>query len=132
MSTDYMTFVESQQWMKPSKRSAGKKPEPVNIYSIFILDKHDKLISSISLGELIVSRSLKKLKVLWPKDPVTVFDDDEHHSLAELVSKYNLLAVPVSNKEMKMEGMVVVEDIIDDLLDQQVKQIEQTLNNGLS
>ena len=49
-------------------------------------------------------------------NPITVFDDDKVDSLAELVSKYNLLAVPVINKKRMMEGVVVVEDIVDDLL----------------
>jgi Mg/Co/Ni transporter MgtE len=33
-----------------------------------------------------------------------------------MVSKYNLLAVPVTNDNNELEGMVVVDDIIDDLL----------------
>ena len=47
---------------------------------------------------------------------MTVFDQDKVDSLAEMVSKYNLLAVPVINRDMEMEGVVVVEDIVEDLL----------------
>jgi Mg/Co/Ni transporter MgtE len=50
------------------------------------------------------------------KHAVSVFDDDKVDSLAEIVSKYNLLAVPVINKNREMEGIVVVEDIVEDLL----------------
>ena len=50
------------------------------------------------------------------EDTISVFDDDKIDSLAEIISKYNLLAIPVTNKEMKMEGMVVIDDIIEDLL----------------
>ena len=50
------------------------------------------------------------------KNPVTVFDDDDIDELGELVSKYNLLAVPVINKHKQLEGMVVIDDIVEDLL----------------
>jgi Mg/Co/Ni transporter MgtE len=47
---------------------------------------------------------------------VSVFDNDKVDSLAELVARYNLLAVPVINKNREMEGIVVVEDIVEDLI----------------
>jgi Mg/Co/Ni transporter MgtE len=50
------------------------------------------------------------------KKPISVFDHDKVDILADLVSKYNLLAVPVINENMVMEGIVVVEDIVEDLL----------------
>jgi Mg/Co/Ni transporter MgtE len=45
-----------------------------------------------------------------------VFDTDELDSIAEIISKYNLLAIPVTNKEKKMEGVIVIDDIVEDLL----------------
>jgi Mg/Co/Ni transporter MgtE len=92
------------------------KPEPSNIYSIFVTDKNEKLISSISLMELVVADPETKLKQLVKKNPVVVFDHDKVDTLAELFSSYNLLSIPVINKENQLEGVVVVEDIVEDLL----------------
>jgi Mg/Co/Ni transporter MgtE len=50
------------------------------------------------------------------KHQVFVYDNDKVDSLADLVSKYNLLAVPVINVNKEVEGVVVVEDIVEDLL----------------
>jgi len=49
--------------------------------------------------------------------PVTVLDTDKIDTLAEIISKYNLLSVPVINADNQLEGMVLIEDIVDDLLD---------------
>lgn len=116
MSTDFLTFKGDMTVEEAIGEIRRQKPEPVTIYSIFVVDKHDRLTSSISLGELIIADPKMMLKQVVKKKPVTVFDDDKIDSLAELVSKYNLLAVPVINQEKKMEGMVVVEDIVEDLL----------------
>ena len=50
------------------------------------------------------------------KNPVYVKDEDKLDSLAEIISKYNLLAVPVINNHFILEGMVIIDDIVDDLL----------------
>ena len=65
---------------------------------------------------MVVAEPSKHLYEIMNKHAVSVYDDDKVDSLAELVSKYNLLAVPVINKNREMEGIVVVEDIVEDLL----------------
>jgi Mg/Co/Ni transporter MgtE len=45
-----------------------------------------------------------------------VNDYDKIDSIAEIVSKYNLLAVPVINDKEELEGMVVVDDVVDELI----------------
>jgi len=116
MNTDFLTFKEEMTVEETINEIRKVQPEPSNIYSIFVTDKKNKLVSAISLMELIIAEPSLKLKELSKHKPRTVFDQDKVDSLAEMVSKYNLLAVPVINHDMEMEGVVVVEDIVEDLL----------------
>jgi Mg/Co/Ni transporter MgtE len=116
MNTDYMTFREDMTVEEALNAIRLEKPEPSYIYSLFVVDRKDRLLSAIPLGELVVAEPTLRLREIMKKNPTTVFDDDGIDSLAELVSKYNLLAVPVINRDQQMEGVVVVEDIVDDLL----------------
>jgi sporulation protein YlmC with PRC-barrel domain len=116
MTTDFLTFREDMTVEETINEIRKVRPEPSNIYSIFVTDKNNKLVIAISLMELIIANPSLKLKEITKQKPMTVFDQDKVDSLAELVSKYNLLAVPVINHDMEMEGVVVVEDIVEDLL----------------
>jgi magnesium transporter len=116
MNTDFLTFREDMTVEETIKEIRKEHPEPSNIYSIFVIDKNNKLVFAISLMELIIVDPKMKLNEITKQKPMTVFDQDKVDSLAEMVSKYNLLAVPVINHDMEMEGVVVVEDIVDDLL----------------
>jgi CBS domain-containing protein len=116
MSTDFLTFQEDLTVEQAISEIRRQRPEPSSIYSIFIVDRSERFISAISLMELIIADPDATLKQIMNKNPVSVFDHDDVDTLAELVSKYNLLAVPVINEDMKMEGIVVVEDIVDDLM----------------
>jgi len=93
-----------------------EQPEPLHTNSIFITDKNGKLVSSISLAELIIADPSRRLEEIMTKKPIRVFDTDKIDILAELVSKYNLLSIPVINEDNFLEGMVLIEDIVDDLL----------------
>jgi len=66
--------------------------------------------------ELVITDPALQLKQFMKKNPVVVFDHDKVDSLAELFSSYNLLSIPVINKNNQLEGVVVVEDIVEDLL----------------
>jgi magnesium transporter len=93
------------------------RPEPIHINTLFVIDKNEKLLASLSLAELIIADPSKKISQVMKKNPVTVKDTDRLDTLAVLISKYNLMALPVISEDEKLEGMVMVEDIVDDLLD---------------
>lgn len=116
MNTDFFTFHEEHTVEEVIAELRKQHPEPSNIYSIFVVDKNERLIASISIMELIVADPSKTLKEIMSPHPVSVYDEDKVDILAELVSKYNMLTVPVINKDHQMEGVVVVEDIVEDLL----------------
>lgn len=116
MSTDYFTFKENSTVSEVVDYLREHQPEANTIYALFIVDAEDKFISSVTLRDVIVAKPDVKLKDIMSKNAVTVFDDDNIDELGELVSKYNLLAVPVINKQKNLEGMVVIDDIVEDLL----------------
>ena len=116
MSTDFLTFTEELTVEQTLLEIRHQKPEPSNIYSIFVVDKNERLLAAISLMELVIAAPDATLRQIMKKKTISVFDHDKVDTLAELVSKYNLLAVPVINENMIMEGIVVVEDIVEDLL----------------
>jgi CBS domain-containing protein len=116
MTTDFYTFNEDLTVQATLEELRRLKPEPAHIYTIIVVDRHERFLSSIQLGELVIADPAKHLKDIMNRHAVSVFDDDKVDSLAELVSRYNLISVPVINKDRLMEGVVVVEDIVEDLL----------------
>ena len=86
------------------------------LYGLFVIDKKNTLTGTITMRDLLISDSKARLEDVMDDNLNCVNDYDKLDSLSEMVSKYNLLAVPVTNDNNELEGMVVVDDIIDDLL----------------
>ena len=116
MNTDFMSFHENETVGQALSYIRDAKPEQSALYNLFVVSHSGKLIATLSLRDLIISSPKLQLKDIMRNDPVFVEDNDKLDSLAEIVSKYNLLAVAVVNNNHILEGMVVIDDIVDDLL----------------
>lgn len=117
MTTDFISFHETMTVEETLSRLRKDKPEQDVIYTLFVTNKDEKLVATVSLRNLVVSDPHMPLKKIMDHNPIFVFDDDKIDSLAEIISKYNLLAIPVTDRKRKLEGMVVIDDIVEDLLD---------------
>jgi Mg/Co/Ni transporter MgtE len=116
MTMDFITFRATMTIEETLKELRRQKPEADTIYSLFVTDIDEKLLASVSIRDLVISEPNVTLAQIMRRYSISVFDDDKIDSLAEIISKYNLLSIPVTNHEMKMEGMVVIDDIVEDLL----------------
>jgi len=70
----------------------------------------------VTLWDLLVAQPSQTLQDLMETDLITVQPDTNPRTVAEIMAKYNLLAVPVVSVEGILEGVVTVDDALDVLL----------------
>lgn len=116
MSTDCLTFKENSKVSEVLTFLREQQPEANTIYALFILDEAEKFVSTVTLRDIVVAHPDSTMEEIMKKNPITVYDDDDVDMLGDIVSRYNLLALPVINKNKQLEGMVVIDDIVEDLL----------------
>ena len=117
MTTDFMSFRESMTIEDTLTELRLQKPEADMIYSLFVTDENEKLVATVSLRDLIISQPTMTLAEIMNKDVIRVFDEDKVDTLAVIILKYDLLAIPVTEKDNTLVGMVVIDDIVEDLMD---------------
>ena len=69
-----------------------------------------------NLRDLVVSEPFLLVSQIMKSETVYLFDEQKVGAIARIVSKYNLLAVPVVDQEYHLQGMVVIDDVIEDLI----------------
>jgi CBS domain-containing protein len=116
MTTDYLSFSGSKTVEEVLKELRLKKPEDPELYNLFVTEKNDRLVGTFTLRDLVVAEPETRISQIMKSDPVSLFDDQKTGAIAEIVSKYNLLAVPVVDREEQLQGMVVVDDVVEDLI----------------
>jgi len=116
MTTDYLSFSGTKTVEEVLQELRLKKPEAPELYNMFVTEKNDKLVGTFNLRDLVVSEPDRKIKQIMKSEPVSLYDDQKTGAIAEIVSKYNLLAVPVIDRQEQLQGMVVVDDVVEDLI----------------
>jgi len=97
------------------------------IYAIYCLtpDTH-RLVHVVSLRDLLLGdRSATVERAGNRRKPITVAPDTDREDVARLISKYNLLAVPVVNDEQQVLGIVTVDDVIDAIVREQTEDVQK-------
>ncbi|HUX94865.1 MAG TPA: CBS domain-containing protein [Bacteroidales bacterium] len=116
MSTDFISFMPGTSVGDVIEELRAKKPEPSELYNLFVTEKNDELIGTFNLRDLVIADPKSMVGDIMKKEPVFLFDNQKVQDIAELVSKYNLLAVPVVDNNEQLQGMVVVDDVVEDLI----------------
>jgi CBS domain-containing protein len=116
MTTEVLSFTPEVSINTVLDQIRETKPEMDMLYNIFVVDAKERLVATVSLRDLIVSQPSMLLRDVMKCDPISVYDTEKIDSLAEIVSKYNLLSIPVTNEDEQLEGMVVIDDVVEDLV----------------
>ena len=82
------------------------------IYTCYVTEKR-KLIGVVSLKELLVSGDNRLIEEIMETNLLYVHTHDDQEEAAAMINKYGLIAIPVVDKEMRMVGIVTVDDAID-------------------
>lgn len=116
MSTEYISFNKRITVGQALEELRRQKPEDDMLYNILVTDDKERLIATISLRDLVVELPETELHQIMDVKLITVFDDDKIDSLAEIISKYNMLAIPVIDTTSKVQGIVIIDSIVEDLV----------------
>jgi magnesium transporter len=97
------------------------------VYAIYVLDPVTRrLIGAVSLRRLISGEPSASILTLVPSTgPVTTSPLIDREEVARLISKYDLLAVPVVDRGGHVLGIVTVDDIIDTIIEETTEDVQK-------
>lgn len=95
------------------------------IYYLYIVDDEHRLVGVVSLRELVVAEPTTRLKDLMDPDVIKVMTDTDQEEVARIISKYDLLGVPVIDHEDHLVGLVTVDDVIDVIHEEQAEDFSE-------
>lgn len=90
------------------------------VYAIYVLEPRTKtLVRSVTLRQLVAAAPDQPIATVGPdRAPLTVTPLTDREDAARLISKYDLLALPVVDPRRHVLGIVTVDDIIDAILEE--------------
>lgn len=90
-----------------------EKPDTDIVYYLFVVDENDRLVGVVSLRQLVIADPDTPIGQIMDPQVIYVGPDTDQEEVARLMEHYDLLALPVVDRDRRLLGMVLIEDVVD-------------------
>lgn len=104
-------------------RRTGEDRETV--YTCYVLGERRVLEGVVSVKDLLLNSDDRRIADIMDDDVISVVTTDDREEAARLFSKYNLLSLPVVDKEKRLVGIVTVDDAVDVMEEEATEDFEK-------
>ena len=127
MTTEFISVPPTwtvEEALQLIQRVGGAKE---TVYEVYVVDPEGaRLRDVVSLRELVLSDRGKLVTEIGSRRKlVTVDPDSDREDVARLISKYDLLALPVVDRAGRILGIVTVDDVIDVMVAEQTEDAQK-------
>jgi CBS domain-containing protein len=116
MTTEHVAFRPGITVAEAIQRIRDEAKDAETIYYLYVTDPQERLLGVFSLRELILADPDKRLEQIMHTEVVSVRPETALREVAELQTKYNLLALPVVSGEGEILGIITVDDVLNLIL----------------
>ena len=115
MTNEYLSYPPGITVGEALERFKKEAREIEHVYYLYVVED-EKLLGVVGLRDLLIEDPGKRLSDVMHTKLKTAHAETGQETVAELISKYNLLALPVVDGENCLLGVVTVDDVVDLLL----------------
>ncbi len=114
-----LTVAEAMKYLK--QNSLDKE----TIYTLYVLGPSHQLRGTLPLRRLILADENTVVDSIMSTNYIYANTLDDQEQVAELVRRYDLMSVPIVDKEGRMVGIVTADDIMDVIEEEATEDIEK-------
>jgi len=100
-------------------------PEREDLFYYYVADRDARLIGVTSLLHLVRASPGQLVQELMDRDVVSVTVDADQEECARLMSRYDLISLPVTDNEGRIVGVITVDDLVDVIEDEATEDIQR-------
>jgi len=102
---------------------------PETSFYVYVVDD-GRLVGVCTLRTLVISRPGQPIRDVMQRDVVHVSADTDQEEVADIVGRYDLLAVPVLDSTDRMIGIVDIDDVVDVIREEATEDILKMAGAG--
>ncbi len=116
MTTEFVALREGLTCEQTISRLRELAPRAETIYYVYVTDAEQRLIGVLSLRDLVIAPPETPVGNILVRNVIHVYVEDHADEVAQVIGRYNLLAVPVVDADEKLLGIITVDDTLERLL----------------
>ncbi len=108
-----------------------ERGELETFFYLYVVDEAGKLTGVVPIRNLVVAPPDRPLKEMMISDPIRAEVSVDQEEAARLVSKYDLLALPIVDHDGRLAGLITVDDVIDVIADETTEDMYKMAGVGI-
>lgn len=124
MTSEFISLHKSMTVSEAIEHIRKTGVDKETVYSAYVTDEKRVLEGTVSFKELLFSNENKTIDLICNKELIFAYTTDDQEYVADTIAKYGLLALPIVDNEMRLVGIVTVDDAIDVIQEEATEDIE--------
>jgi magnesium transporter len=125
MTTDYAWLPDNITVEQALDRLRLQAPDSETIYYVYVVDDQRRLLGVVTLRELILAPRKALVNELMDKQPLTEHVTDDREKVAQDMTRYDLLAIPVVDAGDRLVGIVTYDDVMDVVVSEATEDVHR-------
>lgn len=125
MTTSYIALQRRMTAGQAIEAIRAWQPDEETIYYMFVTDRLQRLMGVVNLRQLIVADPSTPITKLMLTDVIYVTPETDQEDCADLMQRYDLLALPVVDEEKYLLGIITIDDLVDVLQTEASEDIQR-------
>jgi len=93
------------------------------IYTCYVTDPTNKLMGLVTAKDLMLAQKTALISDIMNDNVIYAHTEDDKEAVARMISDYGFLALPIVDREMRLVGIVTVDDAMDVLQEENTEDI---------
>lgn len=130
MTTEYVRLRQGLTVAQALSKIRLDDQDKETVYYAYVTDDNRKLVQVVSLRQLVFSLPDALIRDLASDRVLKVYTDTLQEEVAQLMKRYDLLALPVVDREDRLVGIITIDDVIDILEEEATEDIQRLAGVG--
>lgn len=124
MTPDFVAVGEETTVGETIEKLRHLREDFESVHYVYTLDRDGRLTGSLSLRSLVLADNNTQVYDLATRDLITAGPEEDQEDVADAISKYDLLALPVVDENGVMLGIVTIDDALDVLEEEHSEDLQ--------
>ena len=125
MTTEYVQLQEGLTVGEALRKIRSQDEDKETIYYAYVTNDQRKLVSVVSLRQLFFTFPNTNLREIASSRLIKVRTETPQEEVAKIMKRYDLLALPVVDREDRLVGIVTIDDVMDILEEEATEDIQK-------
>lgn len=125
MTTEYVRLRQGLTVGEALEKIRQSDQDKETIYYAYVTDDERKLVRVVSLRQLLFSIPTARVREIASSRVIKAYTETSQEEVAHLMQRYDLLALPVVDREDRLVGIITIDDVVDILEEEATEDIQK-------